>query len=126
MLHDEKRVRVTPPAQVAEREASPSALDTATHTGKLALAIGEYATTATSKEALARELAALLSRELGPANAAWFWCEQQLDENHRPQLHLKRAVITRRGELSARAPGKILRTSAEAAAASRHLILRSG
>lgn len=126
MPHDEKRVRATPPAQIAERDASPSPLDTATHAGYIALAIGEYAAAATSKEALAREVAGLLARELGPASAAWFWCEQQPDENHRPQLQLKRAVIARRGELSARTQGKILRTSAEAAAASRHLVLRSG
>jgi signal transduction histidine kinase len=125
MPHDEKRTHTTSLAQTAERDEPLSALDTATHAGHLALAIGESAASATNKDALARELAGLLARELGPATAAWYWCEQQPNANSRQQPQLRRAVMMRRGHLPSRAQGRILRSSAEAAATSRHLVLRS-
>lgn len=126
MPYDENRPRTTPPAQIAERDASAHAQDAATHAGYLALAIGECAAAAASRDALAREISNLLARELGPASAAWFWCELEPGTNSGAQLQLKRATLTRRSELASRTQGRLLRSSAEAAAASRHLVLRSG
>ncbi|HEV8190701.1 MAG TPA: hypothetical protein VGP82_04345, partial [Ktedonobacterales bacterium] len=125
MPHDEKWAGAPSPARIAFRDPTALPLDTAAHAGRLALAIGEYAAAATSRDELARELANLLARELGPSTAAWYWCEPKLDASARQHPQLKRAVMTHQGQVPSRAQGRALRVSAEAAATSRHLVLRS-
>jgi K+-sensing histidine kinase KdpD len=126
MPHDEKRASAPSPAQIVERAAIAIPLDTAAHAGHLALALGEYAAAATSRDELARALSNLLARELGPTTAAWYWCEPQLDTSGHQHFQLKRAVMTHHGPVPSRAQGRTLRVSAVAAATSRHLVLRSG
>lgn len=109
----------------AERDASPLSLDTAVHAGQLALAIAELASVVTNKGDLARQVTGLLAHELGPCTAAWYWCEAHPDPRHRRHApHLKRAVIL--GDATNHTYGRLLHASAEAAAASRSLVLRAG
>jgi signal transduction histidine kinase len=100
--------------------------DAATHAGQLALAVGEGAAAASGKEDVARRLADLLARELGPATAAWYWCGPHGGAGGSEEPRLKRASATLHAQSSSRARGRLMRSSAEAAATSRHLVLRAG